>query len=113
MAADFHQNHLTNDDSTTFFAINLGRHQSECFSQKCKRGSLDSRKNRVGGEHIVTSQFRPYSDLIAICLHSYRENHQMLSKSINLSSDLGNLTIQESEVDPGQSQRRPGLHVEC
>ena len=47
MAADFHQNHLTSDDSTTFFAINLGCHQSECFSQKCKRGSLDSRKNRV------------------------------------------------------------------
>ena len=31
------------------------------------------------------------------------------------SSDLGKvyyLTIQESEVDPGQSQRRPGLHVD-
>ena len=29
----------------------------------------------------ILSQFRPYSDLIALCLHSYRENHQMLSKS--------------------------------
>ena len=59
---------------------------------------------------------RPYSDLIAMCLqhHSYRENHHMWPKSI-FPSDLGKvyyLTIQESDVDPGQSQRRPGLHVD-
>jgi len=59
---------------------------------------------------------RPYSDLIYLCLqhHSYRETHHLWPKSI-FPSDLGKvyyLTIQESEVDPGQSQRRPGLHVD-
>ena len=59
---------------------------------------------------------RPYYGLIELCLQhqSYRENHHMWPKEY-FSSDLGKvyfLTIQESEVDPGQSQRRPGLHVD-
>ena len=59
---------------------------------------------------------RPYSGLIEMCLqhHSYRKTHHMWPSSL-FSSDLGKvyyLTIQESEVDPGQSQRRPGLHVD-
>ena len=66
VAADFHQNHLTNDDSTTFFAINLGRHQSECFSQKCKRGSLDSRKNRVLRNALLITQDNDIETLLSL-----------------------------------------------
>ena len=59
---------------------------------------------------------QPYSGHIEMCLQhqGYRENHHMWPKRC-FSSDLGKvyyLTIQESEVDPGQSQRRPGLHVD-
>ena len=59
---------------------------------------------------------KPYAELILMCLshHSYRETHHMWPKRY-FPSDIGKvyyLTIQESEVDPGMSQRRPGLHVD-
>ena len=60
---------------------------------------------------------RPYWDLIEMCL---KHHHSRGSSSFHwpkrFSSDLGKvyyLTIQESEVEAGQSQRRPGLHVDC
>ena len=59
---------------------------------------------------------RPYWDLIQLCLdpHSERQTHHLWNKT-KYPSDLGRvyyLTIQETEVPPGQAQRRPGLHVD-
>ena len=58
----------------------------------------------------------PYWDLIHLCIghHWHRDNHHLWPKR-KYPSDLGKvyyLTIQESEVESGQSQRRPGLHVD-
>ena len=54
---------------------------------------------------------RPYWDLIQLCLDP--QSRRKYSKKY--PSDLGRvyyLTIQETEVAPGQAQRRPGLHVD-
>ena len=58
----------------------------------------------------------PYWDLINICIghHSDREHHHIWNRR-EYPSDIGKvyyLTIQESSVKPGKSQRRPGLHVD-
>ena len=54
---------------------------------------------------------RPYWDLIQLCLDP--QSRRKYSKKY--PSDLGRvyyLTIQETEVAPGEAQRRPGLHVD-
>ena len=58
----------------------------------------------------------PYWDLINLCIghHSDREHHHIWNRR-EYPSDIGKvyyLTIQESSVKPGKSQRRPGLHVD-
>ena len=69
-------------------------------------------------EHCKLPDFiRPYWDLIEMCLkHHHSREPSSFHWPRRFSSDLGKvyyLTIQESEVEPGQSQRRPGLHVDC
>ena len=59
---------------------------------------------------------RPYSKLIEMCLrHHHSREHPASQGYCEGGSDLGKvyyLTIQESEVESGQCQRRPGLHVD-
>ena len=64
---------------------------------------------------------RPYSDLIEMCLkhqHSKKLDHELNYGFFGHclgQSDLGKvyyLTVQENAVKSGQSQRRPGLHVD-
>ena len=57
-----------------------------------------------------------YWDLIYSCLRpQHMRHHWHLWPSSKIPSDIGKvyyLTIQESWVEPGNSQRRPGLHVD-
>ena len=57
-----------------------------------------------------------YWDLIEACLRPQHQRHHWHGwPSSKIPSDIGKvyyLTIQESWVDPGNSQRRPGLHVD-
>merc|ERR1719334_2657629 len=61
---------------------------------------------------------RPYWPMIEACLYPEMErswNHMWASRTTGGKSEIGRvnyLTIQESWVEPGTSQRRPGLHVD-
>ena len=81
----------------------------------------------IVGENFKSCQLpkyvKPYWPLIKTCLNpqlerAYQTNSFHINSYLDISnapSDIGKiyyLTIQESWVEPGDSQRRPGLHVD-
>ena len=64
----------------------------------------------------LPDHLKNYWDLIEACLRpQHQRHHWHLWPSSKIPSDIGKvyyLTIQESWVEPGNSQRRPGLHVD-
>ena len=109
--------------SETYFAplcLGMGYDEGEKYSFPAPTDININMMPFIVGENFedckLPDYLENYWDLIYSCLRpQHIRHHWHLWPSSKIPSDIGKvyyLTIQESWVEPGNSQRRPGLHVD-